>query len=198
MEDVKIPRFDLTSGSTDDAAPTSSATTDFSASSAFLDMTLSSDSSPLSTPPESPVMEPLVISEDLCVCPMCKQPVEAKMYGLLSSKGRMSVRKQAEFCRKHKLKSASREWKSRGYPEIEWGGLPRRIQSFQDQMRGILKRESRSVYREAMEEGMKSGKNRTLKQSLMSGGGFQGMEVGYYGPRGAQILYVRCCQGCRR
>ena len=55
-------------------------------------------------------------------------------------------------------------------------------------MAGILNGTHRSFYRNVFEEQIKSGNNRTLQQSMMSGSGWEGLNVGYYGTKGARIL----------
>lgn len=183
-------------GGIDESVPTSSAT-ETSTSSAAVQISLSSDSSPLSSPPESPLHDTVDLSDEAeeasSVCPMCKQRVAGDdMKRLMSGVGRLSVRKQAEFCRGHQVRSAREEWQRRQYPTIDWDDVSRRIEGLYPEMEDLLRGKRRSIFREALEGRIKTGAHRTLKQSMMTHDGRKMMMMmtttGYYGPRGAQLF----------
>lgn len=128
-------------------------------------------------------------------CPMCSKPIEdadeIEDLPQLDGRRRFSVREQKIFCRAHKTHSARKEWKRRGYPDIEWDDLPQRIQGYASVLDDILKGKRRSFFRQQLEHSVKAGgrRNRTAAQA-MALGGLDEASPGYYGPRGSRILYV--------
>ena len=162
-----------------------------------LDVLASSEESALSSPPESPVVgskEPSspalsrVESSNTLLCPMCKVCVDRNFFETFEGGGRKNVRSQARFCRAHKVKSAREEWSRRGYPEITWTFLPARIKKHHSHLRKVLSGKIPSSYRESLEATIKTGKNRTLRQSMLTGN-IRGLTPGYYGSRGARVMY---------
>ena len=141
---------------------------------------------------------PIITSEDLpiysaeprpAVCPMCKQPVDQSyLEGFTKVGTRMSLRQQAQFCKAHKERSAESEWAERGYPKIDWEQLDARIGKSHISIDDILSRRRFSFYRNAFEDSLKGGKIKTIQESMM-GGEIEGMSPGYYGGRGAKVMY---------
>ena len=142
---------------------------------------------------------PIITSEDipvytakaqLAVCPMCKQPVDQSYLEGFTKVGiRMNLRQQAQFCKAHKERSAESEWAERGYPKIDWQQLDARIANFHTFMDDILSRRTFSFYRNAFEDSLKSGKKKTVQESLMGEDEIEGTSPGYYGGRGAKVMY---------
>lgn len=119
---------------------------------------------------------------------MCKQPVEKSyLEGFNKAGTRMSLRQQAQFCMSHKERSAESEWVERGYPEIDWQQLDTRIAKYYTLMDDILSQRKLSFYRNAFEDSLKSGKNRTLQECLLKGE-IDTTSPGYYGGRGAKVM----------
>lgn len=94
-----------------------------------------------------------------------------------------------KFCYLHKTQSAKAEWKAKEYPQIDWADFDRRLARCNDALNEILKRNRPSYYRGELEQYMRNG-NRTLAQSMKSGAKMLGLEVGYYGPKGAMMMSV--------
>lgn len=142
---------------------------------------------------------PIITSEDIpvykarsrpAVCPMCNQPVDRSyLEQFTKANKRMSLRQQTQFCKTHKERSAESEWAERGYPAIDWQQLDTRITTYHTFMDDILSRRRFSFYRNAFEDSLKSGKHRTLQETLMGGDEVEGMSPGYYGGRGAKVMY---------
>ena len=164
-------------------------------------------SSPLSSLDDSTLVPsqegiPIITSEDIkihtgkpqsAVCPMCKQPVDQSYLEEFIKVGtRMILRQQAQFCKAHKERSAETEWTERGYPKIDWQQLDARITKFHISMDDVLSRRKSSFYRNAFEDSLKSGKNKTIQESLIGGDEIEGMSPGYYGGRGAKVMYGSC------
>lgn len=145
---------------------------------------------------------PIIRSEDIpcynpvlqpSTCPMCQQPVDKAYLEQFTKIGtRMSLRQQAQFCKAHKERSAESEWTERGYPNIDWQQLDARIANFHTSMDDVLSRRKFSFYRNAYEDSLKSGKNKTIQKSLMGGDEIEGTSPGYYGGRGAKVMYGSC------
>ena len=144
---------------------------------------------------------PIITSNDIridtsksrpAVCPMCKQPVD-KTYleGFSKANTRMSLRQQGQFCKAHKERSAESEWAERGYPKINWEQLDDRIAKFHTSIDNILSERAVSFYRNAFEDVLKNRRNKTLQESLIEGE-IEGTSPGYYGGRGAKVMYVTC------
>ncbi|KAL9576926.1 MAG: hypothetical protein Q9212_006714 [Teloschistes hypoglaucus] len=121
-------------------------------------------------------------------CPICKEFVSRLFMEESFGTAPLGVREQVQFCRVHKMRSAEKEWKTKGYPTIDWDVFADRLPGYEDHIVEILNGSRRSFYRNAFEEQVKSGGNRTLKQAMMSDSGMGGLNVGYYGTKGARIL----------
>ncbi|KAH0544483.1 hypothetical protein FGG08_001381 [Glutinoglossum americanum] len=159
-----------------------------------------SDSSTLSSPPGSPIFvssqetpSSICCSRDVYAetlaarCPMCREAVDADFLSSFSDGRRMNVRNQAKFCRAHKQRSAKAEWAVRGYPDIKWDDLQVRIKKYHSMLEDVLEGRKFSYFKENLEAKIRSGRNRTLAQSMMSSD-FQTLTPGYYGSRGSRIM----------
>lgn len=180
--------------------PTSSATASTILSS--LDETGNSPSSSLSSPPASPVLEasqehrdflaseiPEYYTPAVARCPMCKEKVDREFLETFDCGKRMNVRTQTRFCRAHKQETARSKWRQRRYPDIDWSSFNDRLKRYRPNIKNILDGDVPSYYRNVLEDAVKGGRNRTLHQSLMSTS-FHGLTPGYYGSRGARLMYV--------
>ncbi len=145
-------------------------------------------------------------------CPLCLKHINLSFLPPASHpnpKKRMNMREQTLFCRSHKTHTAKREYIERGYPDIDWEGLHGRVEGLCNiELKDVLEGRRKSWYRDAMEREMKiSGRrNRSAAQLMMSSGGGGGGgagddkeggmmgswrgRAGYFGPRGAHMLYV--------
>ncbi|KAI9730611.1 MAG: hypothetical protein M1818_008093 [Claussenomyces sp. TS43310] len=136
------------------------------------------------------------------LCPMCGDDVDADLLRRHSGGARMNIRLQERFCRAHKRQAARAEWTARGYPRIDWEGLDQRIRQHHDFLKKILDGGA-SYYKNVLQEHVRSGKNRTLLQGLLtspaaaaaasspSSSSFSSeptLTPGYYGPRGLRAM----------
>ncbi|KAK2005075.1 hypothetical protein LX36DRAFT_916 [Colletotrichum falcatum] len=114
-------------------------------------------------------------------CPMCSEIVDKALLDGFSGGARLHIRRQIQFCRLHKKKSAEDAWDARGYPKIDWAILGSRLSSHYDFVLDIINGGS-SHYASLLVDKVKGGKNRTLLKAEDS------LTPGYYGPRGLRAL----------
>ncbi|CCD52855.1 hypothetical protein ACHAPC_010161 [Botrytis cinerea] len=111
-------------------------------------------------------------------CPMCNEPVAAED---LKALGKMNTRKQEKFCLSHQRKTARSNWKSKGYPDIDWETLDSRISNHHTFIKKIIGGAT-CHYREVFDEKVKAGKDRNLMKSSTN------LIPGYYGSRGLRLI----------
>ncbi|KAL9040982.1 MAG: hypothetical protein Q9214_004275, partial [Letrouitia sp. 1 TL-2023] len=166
-----------------------------------IDIDGSSPSTPLSSVPE--IEESNALDEEFeffknrttqraespkAKCPMCSSVVSRHFLEGYSTSDHLSLRQQARFCKAHKIRSAEQEWRDQGYPSIDWKAFEQRLTSYEHEINDMLKGDRKSFYRNSFEDQVKSGKDRTLQQALVSGSGWEGLKMGYYGSRGARVI----------
>ena len=122
-------------------------------------------------------------------CPFCKAIIDKAWFEEVAGPGRLSMRQQAEICNGHKIRSGWQAWEERGYPEIDWERLHDRLNKYHSRLEQLLDHNGTSFYRNVLEDVVRSGKNRTLRQTMMQGEAMEGLTPGYYGSKGAKIMY---------
>lgn len=130
-------------------------------------------------PPGSPKMQ----------CPICKAYVSRLFMEEFSGSNILSLRQQERFCKAHKVHSAHETWREKGYPAINWHRFQKRLPKYDAALGSVLSGTSQSFYRNVFEDQIKTGANRRLKQAVLSGNGVEGLNMGYYGTKGARIMY---------
>lgn len=115
------------------------------------------------------------------LCPMCEEQVDKGWLQDFSRGQRMTVARQAKFCRMHKRKTAQKTWEERGYPEIDWKNLVARIEGHYDYIESLI-RGKISHFGELHQEKINTGKNRTLLKTE------DYLTPGYYGLRGMSLM----------
>ncbi|KAL8732692.1 MAG: hypothetical protein Q9166_002668 [cf. Caloplaca sp. 2 TL-2023] len=121
-------------------------------------------------------------------CPICKTFVSRLFLEEFFGSGILNVRQQFQFCKAHKVRSAEEVWRKKGFPSINWQKFKERLPKYEDDVAGVLNGTRRSFYRNAFDDQVKRGVNRTLQQAMMSENGLEGLNMGYYGTKGARIL----------
>jgi hypothetical protein len=111
-------------------------------------------------------------------CPMCNKPVDAAE---LKALGQMNIRNQEKFCQSHQRKTAQEDWESGGYPTIDWEHLDNRISKHYSFIQSLVNGQD-CHYRQALDETVKAGKDRTLLKSTSN------ITPGYYGSRGLRAI----------
>lgn len=114
-------------------------------------------------------------------CPMCEEPVDKQFLNEYSKGQRMSIARQAKFCRQHKKRTAEELWKTKGYPNIDWKGLGARIAEHHPHIKSLINGAT-SHFGERLRKKIEMGKDRTL---------FTTDEYpvpGYYGLRGMSAM----------
>lgn len=137
--------------------------------------------------------------QGLSICPFCKEPVEKQfMEEKVKIGKRLTIRQQAQFCRDHKKSAAEEVWSENGYPTIDWPNFNGRLNQYHQALDNILQRRRTSFYRNAFEDLVKSGKNWTWQQDVISGNRIEELSPGYYGGRGAKLMYAPIFQNDQR
>ena len=100
---------------------------------------------------------------------------------------------QQRFCRHHKAETAKEVWTERGYPEIKWETLGRRLQKHHDKLVAVLEGKTSSVYRDRLQKVLDSRETRSARTAYnksADSGNDDGPETrpGYYGPRGEKVM----------
>ncbi|KAK3950923.1 RTC4-like domain-containing protein [Pseudoneurospora amorphoporcata] len=116
------------------------------------------------------------------LCPMCDEELDEPFKEELKARRtRMTLHQGQQFCQSHKRHSAKKEWENRGYPDIDWTVLDKRIKKQYDFLRSILNG-GKSYYANVFSDKIKSGQNKTLMKSDAN------LTPGYYGMRGLRIM----------
>ena len=122
-------------------------------------------------------------------CPVCKEVVDQEFLDKFVSGKRFRTLAQNRFHTAHKRQAAKANWQAKGYPEIEWKSIDKRLNKFHDTLEALIKGQKTSFYRNALEDRIKAGKHRTLTD-VMTTSGIEGLSPGYYGSRGARVMYA--------
>ncbi|KAL8758150.1 MAG: hypothetical protein Q9184_004018, partial [Pyrenodesmia sp. 2 TL-2023] len=121
------------------------------------------------------------------ICPVCKGPVSKLFKDGFLGPAVSSVRQQHKFCTAHRVRSAEETWRAKGYPEIDWKRFPQRLPNYDAALSSVLNGTGSNFYRNVLEDQIKRGVNRTLKQAWMSEVDTEGLRRGYYGTKGARM-----------
>lgn len=162
----------------------------------------SSLSSPLSSAASSFILElsqlhdPLDPAEDSAeeaqpnraLCPICSEEVDPELLEAFRCQPRQRIRDQLRFCESHQQTTAERHWRERGYPTIDWDKFEERIQGHFADLDQLLVPESLSYYHNVLVSALKSGNTRSFRLTL-AGDGLERISCGYYGTRGATVMY---------
>ena len=122
-------------------------------------------------------------------CPVCKEVVDQEFLDKFISGKRFRTLAQNRFHTAHKRQAAKANWQLNDYPEIDWKSIDERLSKFHDALENVIKGQTTSFYRNALEDRIKTGKHRTLTD-VMTSSGIEGLSPGYYGSRGARVMYV--------
>ena len=93
----------------------------------------------------------------------------------------------AQICQAHTREGLEEQWRQKGYPVLDWGALAGRVMGHLATLREIVTGDLPSRYRDIFAQQQREIKGRTamlLRQERTL------PFPGYYGPRGADILYV--------
>ena len=124
-------------------------------------------------------------------CPVCKVAVDREFLEEFNHGNPLRTRQQTQFCKAHTLRTAEQEWMERGYPKIDWGHFHKRLETFHPVMEDLLLGKKTSFYRNAFEDRVNKGQVRSLKSILNVETGMEDVIPGYYGSRGARVMYVQ-------
>ncbi|MCJ1373051.1 hypothetical protein MMC20_004277 [Loxospora ochrophaea] len=176
--------------------PPSSAPTSSMLSTSFsLDDDPPSPTSSLSSPPLSPTLSSHSLPPPPSLCPVCQAPIPPTLLQSFFSTHRpraFTTLAQTRFCRYHAQNSAKHLWSSRHYPSIDWATLPSRCTTHHHPfLSDIICGRIPSFYAAQLADRTRSGRHRTLQQSMLADDDddpAQAWSTGYYGPRGARVM----------
>ncbi|PPJ50806.1 hypothetical protein CBER1_06488 [Cercospora berteroae] len=92
-----------------------------------------------------------------------------------------SYKWQQRFCTWHKRKTVREIWQQRGYPEIDWSSLRKRMRKHDKFLSDVLNDRAESHHRAKLRDQSKNGRSR---QKDIVAEGTSKFTMGYYGPRG--------------
>lgn len=121
-------------------------------------------------------------------CQICKEFISRLFVEEFANSAVLSVRQQQRLCKAHRVRSAEGTWKAKGYPSVDWTSFPQRLAKYDSALTDVLSGTTSSFYRNAYEDQVKAGGNRTLQQTLMSGSNSEDLKRGYYGTKGARMM----------
>jgi len=112
---------------------------------------------------------------------MCNEPLDDNILETLPLRSGMNFDQQMKFCVAHRKISAGEDWKSRGYPDIDWQELDSRMVPHYPYLKAILEGK-KSHFGDLLSKDIAAGKNRTLKKTE------ERLVPGYYGLRGLTAM----------
>lgn len=158
---------------------------------------LSPSLSSLSSVPDSPGVEEiqnleLPAARPYCAtvqCAICEEDVDKIMKEMFEDQytnGKsMSFKWQERFCAHHRRETAKATWKERGYPEIDWDGLQRRMREFDERLRDVIHGRVASEWKQELRKDVRPSKAKAVDvRAKMKTTAW----VGYYGPRGERVM----------
>lgn len=127
-------------------------------------------------------------------CPICRTSVPILLkqeFEDTFTKGKaMDYKWQQRFCYHHKKDSAKRTYEERGYPDIKWESLERRVRHQHDRILAVLEGRGSSVYRKRLQKQIDSGSVKSARSALLKKLVKGDLEIrpGYYGPKGEKLM----------
>jgi uncharacterized protein YegP (UPF0339 family) len=140
------------------------------------------------------------VEEEGSRCTLCSKPVEPEEYWDFWNGKEKTVKNKSAFCHVHKKKSAQKEYTRRGYPDIDWKALPRRIRRHKTTLSQILNNNRSSIHRDRYEPLALTGKaaavpsrRRDLAEDVQEELESYALDEkaaypGYYGSHGRRII----------
>jgi hypothetical protein len=120
-------------------------------------------------------------------CPLCEEPVKESHYLDFWIGKKKTVFYQTLFCKEHKRRKALKEYRDKGYPEIDWEDLPSRIRDYHPRLKAVLRNEKPSEYRQKHAQRLADRDARAVRIQLDSDAAYEST-TGYYGSRGKRAM----------
>ena len=120
-------------------------------------------------------------------CPLCEEPVEKSHYFDFWIGKKKTVFYQTMFCKDHKRRKANKEYKDKGYPEIDWDDFPSKIRDYHPQLKAVLRNEKPSEYRDKHAQRLADKDARAVRKQLNSDAAYEST-TGYFGSRGKRAM----------
>jgi hypothetical protein len=121
-------------------------------------------------------------------CPICKASVDKTEYWDYWTGKKNTIRHQNSFCRAHKTRSARHEYRSEGYPDIDWDALPDRILKLPSEYRTRYEPIALTGKAAAVPSRRKDLPEHVQEELESYALDDQSTYPGYYGPHGRRII----------
>ncbi|KAG0133226.1 hypothetical protein HOY82DRAFT_556577 [Tuber indicum] len=123
------------------------------------------------------------------VCQGCNEPLPTGFLDTWKngnfSEGHIPMLEWMDICTEHKAVSLREEWMERGYPEIDWKGMKKRIETHYKPIKAIVHGETESPFMAIFKQQEKDVRGNPI---LLIQKDHRLQYPGYYGPRGANIM----------
>lgn len=157
------------------------------------------DSSSLSSPPselasllsadDDEFTQDIPTSTEQSLCPNCNAPVDPELLSEYLLRPNRRLKDDRLFCESHKINTAEKDWTDNKYPMIDWDVFDKRVQRHLTELERLLVPNPSTFFRGRFESTLNDGQAKVFKFDL-EGDSIEGLSCGYYGPRGANKMYV--------
>ena len=127
----------------------------------------------------------------MVACPVCHNDVDhTKLPSAEKNPRLLSMKKQQDWCRRHRLGEAGNVHRDRNYPNIDWQVLGvDRIPNQIPHLRKVLQRKAKCYYLNNLESNISKAKgNRKTMRNYLTEGVLDTAKAGYYGPKGTKMM----------
>lgn len=126
-------------------------------------------------------------------CTLCHKKIPRGMAEEGLDIWKRPFRQQRSFCNRHTKYEASQDWISRGYPDIDWERLEERIVALYPDIQATVTGKRWSAFEDSMNEkcltrGDGASTTKRMRLTALDDDMLRRVSVGYYGPRGAEIM----------
>lgn len=123
------------------------------------------------------------------LCPNCNTPVDPGLLSEYLLRPNRRLKDDRLFCESHKMNTAEKDWTENKYPTISWDAFDKRVQGHLSELERLLVPNPSTFFRGRFESTLNDGQAKVFKFDL-EGDSIEGLSCGYYGPKGANKMYV--------
>lgn len=123
------------------------------------------------------------------LCPNCNAPVDPELLSKYLIRPNRRLKDDRLFCESHKMNKAEKDWTDNKYPTIDWDTFDKRVQGHLPELERLLVPNPSTFFRGRFESTLNDGQAKVFKFD-MEGDSIEGLSCGYYGPKGANKMFV--------